>query len=102
MSQTSDSSMECRRGCGACCVVISISSPIPGLPNGKPAGVRCPHLTPEGLCGLWGDPRRPAVCGGFKAEREFCGASNEEAVAILSKLEASCVAPIGQGEKVIF
>ncbi|MDD8045446.1 MAG: YkgJ family cysteine cluster protein, partial [Verrucomicrobiota bacterium] len=32
--------MECRPGCGACCTVVSISSPIPGMPQGKPAGVR--------------------------------------------------------------
>ena len=27
--------MECRPGCGACCVAISISSPIPGMPGGN-------------------------------------------------------------------
>ncbi|NYZ53719.1 YkgJ family cysteine cluster protein, partial [Escherichia coli] len=29
--------MECRPGCGACCTAPSISSPIPGMPDGKPA-----------------------------------------------------------------
>ncbi|HNV09555.1 MAG TPA: YkgJ family cysteine cluster protein, partial [Dokdonella sp.] len=29
--------MSCRSGCGACCIAPSISSPIPGMPNGKPA-----------------------------------------------------------------
>ena len=28
-------------GCGACCIAPSISSAIPGMPDGKPAGVRC-------------------------------------------------------------
>jgi hypothetical protein len=30
----------CRPDCGACCIAPSISSPIPGMPHGKPAGVR--------------------------------------------------------------
>ena len=30
--------MECRTDCGACCIAPSISSPIPGMPQGKPAG----------------------------------------------------------------
>ena len=36
--------MECRKGCGACCIAPSISSPLPGLPFGKMPGDRCPHL----------------------------------------------------------
>ena len=31
--------MDCRAGCGACCIALSISSPIPGMPAGKPAGI---------------------------------------------------------------
>jgi Fe-S-cluster containining protein len=27
--------MDCRAGCGACCIAPSISSPIPGMPDGK-------------------------------------------------------------------
>jgi len=30
-----DASIDCRSGCGACCIAPSISSPIPGMPNGK-------------------------------------------------------------------
>ena len=37
-------SMICRSGCGACCLAPSISTPIPGMPQGKPAGVRCVQL----------------------------------------------------------
>lgn len=57
--------MECRVGCAACCIAISISSPIPGMPEGKPAGVPCPQLTAERRCGLFGRPERPDVCGGL-------------------------------------
>lgn len=27
--------MDCRPGCGACCIAPSITSPIPGMPHGK-------------------------------------------------------------------
>ena len=37
----------CRSGCAACCIAPSISSPIPGMPHGKPAGVRCVQLTAD-------------------------------------------------------
>lgn len=79
--------MECRAGCGACCIAPSISSPIPGLPNGKAAGERCPHLTAEFLCAIFGRPERPAVCSGFSADPEVCGSSREEAIRLLGWLE---------------
>jgi uncharacterized protein len=71
--------MECRPGCGACCIYPSISSPIPGMPEGKPAGVRCIHLTPELKCDIFYDALRPDVCSGFKPEYLFCKNSAEEA-----------------------
>ena len=77
--------MECRKDCGACCIAPSISSPIQGMPNGKPAGVRCIHLRDDFSCGIYKE--RPKVCRDFKAEIEFCGSQREEALAILSKLE---------------
>ncbi|KPK80488.1 MAG: hypothetical protein AMS27_16985 [Bacteroides sp. SM23_62_1] len=77
--------MNCRRGCGACCIAPSISSPIPGLPGGKPAGVRCIHLTEELQCAIY--DRRPKVCRDFQAEELVCGRSREEALQILSDLE---------------
>ncbi len=52
--------MKCK-ACRTCCVAISVSSPIPGMPHGKSAGVRCIHLTIEGLCGLFGKPERPKI-----------------------------------------
>ncbi|MCQ2237103.1 MAG: YkgJ family cysteine cluster protein [Bacteroidales bacterium] len=79
--------MPCRMGCGACCIAPSISSPIPGMPNGKPAGVRCINLTDENLCAIFDSPERPKVCGGFQAEPLFCGETREEALRILSSLE---------------
>ncbi len=63
----------CRPGCGACCIAPSISSPIPGMPNGKPAGVRCAQLSEGNQCLIFGDPQRPAVCSGLKASAEMCG-----------------------------
>lgn len=80
--------MECRVGCGACCVAPSISSPLPGMPEGKPAGVPCIHLTGDGRCGLFGRPERPAVCEAFTATEALCGASRAEAFARLRRLEA--------------
>lgn len=78
--------MECRPGCGACCIAPSISSPISGMPDGKPSGVRCIHLLPDYRCALWGSNDRPAVCDAFKAEEQFCGKDREEALRILYSL----------------
>jgi Fe-S-cluster containining protein len=79
--------VNCRAGCGACCIAISISSPIPGMPGGKPAGVRCVHLTPENLCALFGRPQRPRICLDFKADPELCGSGADEALANIRRLE---------------
>ena len=79
--------MECRELCGACCIMPSISSPIPGMPNGKPAGVRCIHLTDDYRCGIFNSPKRPRVCDGFKAEKLVCGNNRLDALTILADLE---------------
>lgn len=79
--------MQCRAGCGACCIAPSISSPIPGMPFGKAAGERCIHLTLSNLCGLFGNPKRPAVCMGFSADPAVCGDSREQAINLLGWLE---------------
>lgn len=79
--------MDCRPGCGACCIAPSISSPIPGMPFGKPAGVRCIHLSEANLCRLFGNEARPAVCSAFQADAVVCGESREEAIRLLGWLE---------------
>ena len=63
--------MNCNQ-CSACCVEISISSPIPGMPNGKKAGERCVNLK-DNLCSIFGQPDRPAVCSNFQASTDICG-----------------------------
>lgn len=75
--------MKCREGCGACCIAPSISSPIPGMPNGKPAGERCVQLSVENLCSIFGNPERPAVCSAFEADIDVCGSSSDEAIKLL-------------------
>lgn len=81
--------MECRIGCGACCIAPSISSPIPGMPNGKPAGVRCIQLTPDNRCAIFGQPERPAVCANLRPNPEMCGNNQGEAMIYLEELELS-------------
>ncbi|MBA7537515.1 hypothetical protein ES705_29784 [subsurface metagenome] len=87
--------IECRK-CGACCEAISISSPIPGMPGGKPAGVRCIHLTKENLCNLFGKPERPKICSDFPAMMDICGATREEALQLISALEIATSPNIGE------
>lgn len=79
--------MECRKGCAACCIAVSISSAIPGMPYGKPAGVRCVQLDENNLCLLFGSDLRPKVCSGLAPSIEMCGGSDEEAFAYLGRLE---------------
>ena len=79
--------LPCRSGCGACCIAPSISSPIPGMPDGKPAGVRCVQLTDDDRCLLFGKPERPRVCVELRPSEEMCGATKEDALAFLNRLE---------------
>jgi Fe-S-cluster containining protein len=85
--------MQCREGCGACCIAASISSPIPGMPDGKPAGVRCIHLTPALRCGIFTSPDRPAVCAALMPEPEMCGRDRDEALATLAAWELATKPP---------
>ncbi len=79
--------MQCRPGCGACCIAPSIAQPFYGMPGGKPAGVPCVHLDEAMACRLFGDPRRPALCSGFRAEPAVCGDSREQALELIEQLE---------------
>jgi uncharacterized protein len=84
----SSNPMLCRPTCAACCIAPSISSPIPGMPHGKPAGVPCIQLDAKLGCKIFGLPDRPAVCASLAPSREMCGESREFAMVYLQRLEA--------------
>ncbi|MDO9449176.1 MAG: YkgJ family cysteine cluster protein [Rugosibacter sp.] len=75
--------MDCRPGCGACCIVPSISS------LNKPANVPCQHLTADYRCVIFGLPLRPACCGGLQPSFEMCGDTREAALIWLTQLEVA-------------
>nr|WP_310235905.1 YkgJ family cysteine cluster protein [Luteimonas terrae] len=79
--------VQCRDGCAACCIAPSITSPIPGMPHGKPAGVACVQLDAQLRCRLFGQPERPAVCRSLRPAMDMCGDSREAAFAMLEELE---------------
>lgn len=79
--------MECRPGCGACCTAPSISSPIPGMPDGKPANTPCIQLDEQQRCKIFTSPLRPKVCAGLQASAEMCGNSRQQAMTWLIDLE---------------
>ncbi|WP_114814726.1 YkgJ family cysteine cluster protein [Paraburkholderia kururiensis] len=78
----------CRPDCGACCIAPSITTPIPGMPHGKPAGVRCVQLSDDMRCRIFGSPERPACCSGLNPQTEMCGDSRDAALMWLTTLEA--------------
>ncbi len=79
--------MECRPQCGACCIAPSITSPIPGMPNGKRAGERCVQLLPDMRCAIFGKPERPAFCASLRPAEDMCGVSAGDAMARIAALE---------------
>lgn len=80
-------SLECRANCGACCIAPTISSAIPGMPEGKPAGIRCVQLNSDMSCKIFGQPERPAVCESLKPCEEMCQDSKENALIYIKWLE---------------
>jgi hypothetical protein len=66
------------------------------MPQGKPAGIRCSQLRDDLRCALFGDPRRPPVCGGLQPSTEMCGDTREHALQFLSRLEIA-TAPTARG-----
>lgn len=80
--------MDCRPGCGACCIAPSISS------LGKAAGVPCAYLDGAYRCSIFGRPERPAVCAALQPSGEMCRDDREQALAWLRALE-SATAPGG-------
>lgn len=81
--------MNCRTGCGACCIAPAISSPIPGMLDGKPAGVTCIQLDSEYRCKLFDSPLRPDVCEAFLPDKAVCGDNALQALRIISRLEVA-------------
>lgn len=79
--------IDCRPGCGACCIAPSIASPIPGMPHGKPAGIPCVQLDDDLRCRLFGQSERPGFCASLRPELEMCGHSRDEAMTVLALLE---------------
>lgn len=57
------------------------------MPNGKPAGMRCIHLTKENRCKLFGKPERPDVCIKLQPSEDMCGCSAHQAFVLLASLE---------------
>jgi len=80
--------MKCRDACGACCIAPSITSPIPGMPDGKPANVPCVQLDQDMRCKIFGQAGRPAFCAGLQPSAEMCGDERSQAIAWLTRLEA--------------
>lgn len=85
---------KCRQGCGACCVFMSISSPIPGHPEGKPAGVTCHNLTAAWTCGLYNTDLFPNICKNFMGDPALCGKTFEEAKKGIIALERQTSKPV--------
>jgi Fe-S-cluster containining protein len=85
--------MDCRPHCAACCIAPSISSPIPGMPQGKAAGERCVQLDTQDRCQIFADPRRPAVCASLQPSAEMCGNEREQAMLWLGQLETQTTPP---------
>ena len=72
--------IQCRPQCGACCTAPAITSAIPGMPEGKAAGVPCIQLDEQRRCKLYGSPERPQVCVDYGADESMCGESREQAM----------------------
>jgi Fe-S-cluster containining protein len=79
--------MNCRPDCGACCTAPSITSPIPGMPHGKPAGVPCVQLDDAMRCKIFGRPERPGCCAGLQPAEDMCASSRQTAMIWLDQLE---------------
>lgn len=80
--------MDCRPNCAACCIAPSISSPIPGMPHGKLAGIPCVQLLPDLRCALFGLASRPDVCVSLRPQYSMCGDDAAQAMATLAALDA--------------
>jgi uncharacterized protein len=57
------------------------------MPRGKAADVPCVQLDDALRCRLFGHADRPAVCSSLRPDAEMCGASAQQALIWLSRLE---------------
>jgi hypothetical protein len=57
------------------------------MPHGKAAGVRCVQLSEDDRCLIFGRAERPEVCISLRPVESMCGASKEEAMATIERLE---------------
>ena len=87
MSEAKETIVDCQPDCGACCIAITISSAIPGMPHGKLAGEHCVQLDTSRRCQLFGSPERPQVCEQFKPRVELCAHGPLHAMRQLEALE---------------
>lgn len=78
--------MNCKK-CGACCIAPSITTAMPNMPHGKPAGTRCANLTDRNECTLFGRPERPSFCLAWPPTPELCGRDLQEAMERIAALE---------------
>ena len=81
---TINDKIDCRIGCGACCVWFKINEPFFGQPNGKASGERCFYLSDENICLIYEE--RPQACRNLVPRLSYCGTSNEEAWKIQEKM----------------
>lgn len=79
--------MNCRPGCGACCIAPSISS------LDKAAGQSCAYLTPDFRCSIFAGAQRPACCAGLQPSVEMCGSDRGAALIWLANLETATKPP---------
>ena len=68
------------------------------MPQGKPAGVACVQLTLDLRCAIFGRPERPAFCVSLRPTEEMCGATREDALGYLQRLEAATAPTRPQSE----
>jgi len=86
--------LDCRPSCAACCIAPSITSPLPGMSDGKPAGVPCVQLDEALRCKVFGKPERPTFCSGLQPSDEMCGTTREAAILWISRLEQDTRPPV--------
>lgn len=67
---------------------------MPGMPDGKPAGLPCVNLDEQMRCRLFGRADRPAFCEGLQPSAQMCGDSREHAIRWLAQLEAETRPPV--------